>query len=245
MGFLNNLFSTSWECPVCRKETSSANKGKVAFNGRYLCDNCSKKVEEVYKGKHIDRAYLEEMRAIVTGIYEDTDDNFVAYKNILSELYKKYEKLDNKHFELSNKINEQYSVAIHQDKLNNEVKKCMSLCMQDIGIADQLFEYYSKCKEILKNETSIPTFPAYSKVSRLYELFYHDYLNAIYFCYKGLISGYRDDSKNGFKGKIAKYLSKYNKEQGTNYQFDYDNVILFDDDTGEVIDLAQKILSGK
>ena len=87
MGFLNNIFSTRWTCPVCEKETSNSNKGKVAFNGRYLCNNCSQKVEEVYKNKLIDRAYLEEMKAIVTGVYEDTNDNFVTYKNILSDLY--------------------------------------------------------------------------------------------------------------------------------------------------------------
>lgn len=241
---LFSIFKSN-NCPVCETLVNQSNKGKISFNNQYLCSECSSKVEKVYKGKNINHAYLEEMKAIVTGIYEDTNDNFEAYKNILSDLYKKYEKLDNKHLELLNKINEQYSIAIHQDRLNNEVKKCMSLCMQDIGIADQLFEYYSKCKEILKDDTGIPTFPSYSKVSRLYELFYNDYLNAIYFCYKGLISGYADDSKNGFKGKIAKYLSKYNKEQGTNYQFDYDNAILYNNDTGEVINLAEKILNGK
>lgn len=245
MGMFNNLFCTNWLCPVCGGQTSNNTRGKISFNGKYLCNCCSEKVEKVYKNKHIDRAYLEEMKAIVTGIYEDTEDNFLTYKNILLDLQKKYEKLDSKHYELLNKINEQYSIAINQDTLNEEVIKCMKLCMQDIGIADQLYDYYKMCKVILKNETSIPTYPAYSKASRLYEVFYHDYLNAIYFCYKGLITGYEDNSKNGFKGKIAKYLKKYNKEQGTNYQFDYDSAVLYNATTGEVINIAEKLLGRK
>lgn len=89
MGLFNSLFTTNWLCPICQNQTSNSNNGKVSFNGKYLCNGCSQKVEEVYKNKHIDRACLEEMKAIVTGIYEDTDNNFVAYKNILSDLYKK------------------------------------------------------------------------------------------------------------------------------------------------------------
>ena len=245
MGIFKSFFSNSWECPVCGKETSKENAGNVAFNNCSLCDDCSPKVEKVYKGKYVDRAYLEEMKAIVTGVYENTEDNYRTYRNILADLHDEYSGLQDKHLNLLNKLEEQYSVAIHQDKLNNEVIKCILLGLKDIELAGELYTYYSQMNEILKGEALIPSYPAFSKVARLYEVFYHDYLSAIFFCYVGINYGYHDGSKNGFKGKISKYLKKYNKEQGKNYQFDYDNAILFDDDTGEVIDIEKEVVNKK
>lgn len=239
MGIFSSIFSSTWMCPVCGKEVSNNNKGAVSFNNCYLCSDCSVKVESFYKNKHIEHAYLEEMRAIVTGKYEDTENNYFTYENILIDLENKYKTIEDKHFELLDKIYEQYSIAINQDELNEEVRKCMNLCMQDIKLADELIIFYKKCEKILRQKR-IPAYPSFSRISRLYEVFYHDYLNAMFFCYKGLVLGYSDDSKNGFKGKIAKYLKKYNKENNKNYKFNYENAVLFDDDTGEIIELIKK-----
>lgn len=154
----------------------------------------------------------------------------------LDELNEKYKTYVEKHYNLLEKIGYQYSIAINQNNIfNNETEKCIQLCNEDISIAPILKEYFTEECIIRKQEINLPTYSSFKNLAMIYEK-QEKYDLAIDACINAIKLGFlRDGTTGGMQGRLAKLIKKYNQQTNKNFQYDYDRNILFNDDTGELI----------
>lgn len=247
-------------CPICGEQLVISNMKGAKFDGYFICGSCEDIISKYY-GNRKDRnnVYLEDLRNIVKNNKDNKknwtkevkeeygfilDDFNILDKQTQKEILldNEYLKIINNHFSILLGLEEQYSIAIHQEKLNDEVKKAMKLCYQDIGFAKKVKEYYVKMAKIRKEDVYLPEYPSFFKLSRLNEL-YFSYIDAMKPCIDGINYHFTDEQK--LKKRIAILISKYNKKEKKNIQYDYDNNILYNNDTGEIINLDKVILENK
>ena len=167
------------------------------------------------------------------------DDDFLErelmYKK-LDVLNQKYKAYVNKHYSLIEKIGFRYSVAINQKSIfNKETNICIDLCLEDINLAPELKKYFSEESIIRGEELNLPTYPSFKYLAMIYEK-QQDYLNAIKICIKAIKLGFlRDGTTGGMQGRLAKLIKKYNQQNNSNIQYNYEKNVIYDDNTGEII----------
>ena len=212
----------------------------------YIKLNLSKEVREAKKQqknekfKQLKNEKVIEINTDTNNIWTSEDE--VAFQerqeiyhklDLLNEKYKTYIE---KHYNLLEKIGYQYSIAINQNNIfNNETEKCIQLFKEDIAIANIIKDYFTEECIIRKQEINLPTYPSYKHLAMIYEK-QERYDFAIETCINAIKLGFlRDGTTGGMQGRLAKLLKKYNQQTNKNFQYDYDKNILFNDDTGELI----------
>lgn len=220
-------------CPICGKELTIQTISNATFNDKRICTSCIEAINDYFCGEtNQDNISLEDLKNIVHDYYSFNEEfeNFTAYNN----LYKKYEKKLTQHFRLLEEIESLYSVAINQKCIDNKyTDKCLKLCMQDFLLAPDLATYWEKESILQKSEFILPHYSSFEKSAKLLEKL-EKYNLAINVCSWALKLGYtRDGSQGGLKGRLARLLKKYNKINNTNWQYDYDENIIYDAETGE------------
>lgn len=160
----------------------------------------------------------------------DTYENCENFPSLAN--YKKYEKIITKHFQLSDKIQVMYSIAINQENIFNEhTKKCEQLCLEDIALAPIYKEYLDNDSE--EARTFYGMYVAFPTLAKIYEK-KNDIDNAILICIQAIQLGFTiDHSKSGMQGRLARLIKKHNQSSNKKLQYDYEKNILFDDETGE------------
>lgn len=197
------------------------------------CNNKKKKIRELNNLVKIN---------VETKFSNNNDSNFDEIYERQEARMKRIEYIENKykdvleeHFSLNEKIGYQYTIAINQDTLiNEETGKCIKLCEDDISLAEKIKEYFEEWNEI-QGYKKIPSYPSFKTLAQLYEKM-EDYYSAINVCISSIKLGYvSDGTKGGMQGRLAKLIKKYNEFNNKNIQYDYEQNILFDKDTGEII----------
>lgn len=155
----------------------------------------------------------------------------------MAKLDNKYREIINLHFKLLEKIGYQYSVAVNQENiLNIEATKCIELCKKDIALAPMFKEYWVKDCILRNQEPTLPDYVSYKRLSMIYEK-QRDYFLAIMTCVDAVKLGYlRDGTNSGMQGRLARLIKKNNEINSIKLQFDYDKNILYNKDTGEIIE---------
>lgn len=214
-------------CPICNVELNEENISNAHFNDDFICISCIQAINEYYGGeKSQEKVYLDDLQRIVNNHY-----NFDEWYT----LQKKYETKIAQHFKLIEEIEMQYSVAINQPSIINKyTEACLNLCAKDILLAPTLIEFWEKESKITNSGLELPHYPSFEKAAKLFEKL-NKYDLAINVCIRALNLGLnKDSSKGGLKGRLARLLKKFNKQHNTNWQYDFDENIIYDDNTGEV-----------
>lgn len=146
--------------------------------------------------------------------------------------YEKYKDIITKHFELSDKIQITYSIAINQENIfNMHTEKCINLCLEDIKLAPIYKKYLDSGTEGTK--TFYGMYVAFPTLAKIYEK-KGEIDKAILICTKAIKLGFTiDHSKGGIQGRLARLIKKHNQKYPSKIQYDYENNILYNDETGE------------
>ncbi len=157
----------------------------------------------------------------------DENDGFSSLSN-----YNKYKDTIDKHYQLNDKIQVMYSIAINQENIFNEhTKKCEQLCLEDIKLAPTFRKYLGN--DYNSEEAYYGMYSAFPTLAKLYEK-KGDIDNAILICTQAIQLGFIiDHSKGGMQGRLARLIKKHNQNSERKLQYDYEKNILFDDETGE------------
>lgn len=166
-----------------------------------------------------------------------------TYQNVMNEdnddllslaVYRKYQKIISRHFELTESIKIKYSIAINQPTIfNKHAEECEKLCLEDIQIAPIYKQYLDEASSEEKKFYGM--YPSFSILAKLYEK-ENKLDKAMVICVSAIKLGFLiDQSDGGVQGRLARLIKKYNKNNNKNLQFDYEKNILFDDKTGDVL----------
>lgn len=229
-------------CPICNIKINSSNKSIAAFNGDTICCDCERKISNYYGNKKSkSKIYLEDLRKIVNDDSKNENNisffsPFTSTEKEVNELDRKYGKYNKKHFDLINDLNQYYSVSKYQTEINDPVKKLIDLCNEDIKIAPYVLKWHKEYWKLYDEDVN-PEYPSFKYLGRTYEKFY-GIKSALEIYDKGAKLNINDGTKGSCKGRIAYLLKKYNKENKTNIQYDYEKYVFYDDNTGEVINLS-------
>ena len=172
---------------------------------------------------------------------ESKEENTLENRqNMYDELYKleqQYSEILQKHYELSEKIGFQYTIAINQNNIiNKETEKCIDLCNDDIALASTLSNYYKQEATIRHQEINMAIYSSFKTLAMIYEK-KEDYLSSIFTCIQSIKLGFlRDGTTGGMQGRLAKLIKKYNSKHNSDIAFDYEKNVLYDNRTGEVIE---------
>ncbi len=217
----------SFTCPVCEIKKNNSEKSNGRFNERYICKDCMKIINRARGGQREGQVMLEDLKEIVkNNIQREWSDNIkMQYGVLLNDfdildketqnyilLENEYEDKLSMHFSFLEQEDMLYSTAINLPKIDNETtRKCLEVCLQDISLAPEIKEYYTK-----KNDT-LPQYPAFYYACQLYDKL-GDLDNAIMICKEAIDLGYyRDNSKGGMPARMAKLITKKSK-QDKNYK---------------------------
>ena len=155
-------------------------------------------------------------------------------------LFKEYKPILDKHFELLHKAQNEYSIAINQEDIFNEyTTQCKYTCLEDIKLAPKFKEYYDKNSVLGGNKEKNTFYGAYPTYTIFAKLCEKEGLirDAILMCVNAIQMGFIIESnKSTIEGRLARLIKKYNNDNySEKLHFDYENKILFDENSGEII----------
>jgi hypothetical protein len=162
-------------------------------------------------------------------VVDEENDNLLSFA-----VYRKYQKIISRHFELTESIKIKYSIAINQPTIfNKHAEECEELCLEDIQIAPIYKQYLDEASS--EEKTFYGMYPSFSILAKLYEK-ENKLDKAMVICASAIKLGFLiDQSDGGMQGRLARLIKKYNKNNNKNLQFDYEKNILFDDKTGDAL----------
>lgn len=227
-------------CPVCESKLTLQNISNAMFDGKYrICTSCIEAINNYFGGeKNQDIVFLEDLKKIVNDYYNSNRFNCYDHSQYFDNWYKlqqQYETALTQHFQLLAEIEEQYSIAVNQDCIDNRyTDKCLKLCIRDISLASNLYKFWERESKIMHTTFELPHYSSFEKSAKLLEKL-NQYEYAINICIYALKLGFtKDGSKGGLKGRLARLLKKYNKLNNTYWRYDYDENVIYDAETGEV-----------
>ena len=163
---------------------------------------------------------------------------YLEDKTPLEKLYDEYRPIIEKHLELSQQINIKYSIAINQPTIFNKyTEECEQLCLEDIALNDKMKELEIKEANLTNTKVFNSMYESFVILSKIHEK-KGNIDGAIFLCIQSIRAGFLlDGTKGGMQGRLSRLIKKFNKENNTNYMYDYDKNIMYDNITGEVVDI--------
>ena len=162
------------------------------------------------------------------------------YRDVkFKELKNKYKDYTDKQFRIHEELmySNLYSKAINQKNIFNKYSdKYIDLCNQLLQILPETLEYDKEEAKISKLERGFNYCDRnILNMIRLLEK-QEKYNEIINVCNYLLSLGITEDgTKKGIKGRIEKTINNFNKKNNTNYKYYFDENLIIDENTGEVM----------
>lgn len=248
MGF----FKLKVTCDFCGNEIG-LNRYKIIKSNCWICPRCLKKAggkmnvncfletkEDIQKkinNKSIYQITNTEEKEIIEGInktheeFERANKVKLKYKDVLKQHFYITDQLWNKTtYKL---VNSQPSI------FNKYAERYIELCNMYLQILPEYLEFDKEIGIAHNEERKIKHVPQ-DIVNMIRLLEKQEKFNEIinvsrYLLNLGLT---KDNTKKGVKGRIEKAVLKFNKKNGSNYIYQYDEDLIIDMDTGEIIKYA-------